>query len=215
MPETKTRRASEADVDAQVLGSGNPETQEETRAGIHESVGEEAYLADPERFWTAQHGPMPDTGTAAALGPQKYLPQQLPDPDIARAAGITPQTIPSSIVIDTEAGAEGTYDPKGPEPGEIVRLVVNDATNKHMLDEAERNPESRRFLTLTGDGVRGIKAAQEAGAEPQEGADGAEGDDDDTEPENGPQGAPDGSEGSGSGQQEPPAPDKDAKAKAE
>lgn len=144
-------------ADRSVLGSGDPEYQEEAMAAAKELVGEEAYDADPMTYWTAQHGPMPDTGTAAALGPQRYLPEQLPDPDVARASNIAPQNIPEGLVIDDE---EAWEHPKGPEPGEQVRLLKNEAVNQRMLGDTPPT-DSERFV-LTSSGLANVKAAQEA-----------------------------------------------------
>lgn len=155
MARTQTK---DRDVEAQVLGSGNPSIQDETREGVIEQYGEDAYLADPERFWTAQHGPMPDSGTAAALGPQRYLDAQLPDPAVALAAGIPPQRIPETIRVADE---DAWTDPRGPEPGEQVRLVKSNAVKEGMLREVQENPAAGGYFTLTDHTVQEIRAAQE------------------------------------------------------
>lgn len=169
MPETRTRArrsSSDEDVDSQVLGSGDPALQEEARQAVIDEVGEDAYLADPDRFWTAQQGPKPDSGFAAVQGPQKFLKEQLPDPAVAKLAGIPAQQIPQGLVLDVEADPEAALsDPHGPEPGELVRLVKNDAVNQHLIARAEEAPTGRDVLTLTSHSMGEIRRAQEPTAE--------------------------------------------------
>lgn len=150
--------AKTSEADRSVLGSGDPEYQEEAMAAAKELVGEDVYDADPLTYWTAQHGGMPDTGTAAALGPQRYLPEQLPDPAVARAGNIAPQNIPEGLVIDDE---EAWDHPKGPEPGEQVRLLKNEAVNQRMLTDTSA-ADSEHFV-LTSSGVANVRAEMEGG----------------------------------------------------
>lgn len=110
--------ATAATDDRSILGSGHPEAQEEAKADAIERIGEEEYYADPELYWTAQQGPMPETGTVAANEPQKYLEEQLPDPAAAEAAGLAPQRIPATQIMTVDDMGH----PQGPEPGELVRL---------------------------------------------------------------------------------------------
>ena len=150
---------TDTDDDRKILGSGHPETQEEARQdAIERAGGEDAYYGDPMTHWTSQQGGMPDTGTAAALGPQAYLQEQLPDPNVAKAAGITPQNVSALTVLDPD---EAWGHPKGPEPGEQVRLLKNDATNQHMLDNTEA--ADREHFTLTSGSMADVRAAQEGG----------------------------------------------------
>lgn len=161
------RDADDPEVQAQVLGSGYPEAQEEARQAVIEEVGEAAYNADPERYWTAQQGPMPDVGRLAALGPQRYVAAQLPNPDIAKAGGHRPQQIPEGLLLSDE---EAWGHPKGLEPGEMVRLSLNAEVDRRLLEEADDLGSSRNYLTLTSDGMAAIRKAQEG-----EGDDGDEG----------------------------------------
>lgn len=117
------KEASERAVQAQVLGSGDPDAQEAARADAIERAGGEAnYYRNPDDFWTAQQGTHPQGPTSLAMGPQVYVEEQLPDPAVALAAGIPPQRIPAHLVIGTIE--EGLGHPKGPEPGEMVRIAV-------------------------------------------------------------------------------------------
>jgi hypothetical protein len=151
--------AKTSEADRSVLGSGDPEYQEEAKAAAMEAVGEEEYNANPDLYWTAQQGGMPDTGRVAALGPQRYLPEQLPDPDVARASNIAPQNIPEGLTISDE---EAWEHPKGPEPGEQVRLLKNEAVNQRMLTDASEATADRESFVLTSSGLANVRAAQEA-----------------------------------------------------
>jgi len=158
--------------DRSILGSGDPETQEEARQdAIERAGGEEAYNADPEAYWTAQQGGMPDTGRVAALGPQRYLQEQLPDPDIARASGIAPQQIPETLVLSEE---EAWDHPKGPEPGEQVRLLKNEAVNQRMVSET--SAADREAYMLTSSGLQAVREQQESENPDYPSGDGGDGD---------------------------------------
>jgi hypothetical protein len=100
-----------------MMGSGSTEAQDEARQAIIDRVGEEAYEADPEMYWTAQQGPMPATGRVLANEPQQFLPEQLPDPEGARNAGL-----PEVIIPEAQINPEAVGHPNGPEPGEITRI---------------------------------------------------------------------------------------------
>jgi hypothetical protein len=56
--------------------------------------------------------------SSESQGPQMFTPEQLPDPSVARAAGLPPQAIPATQIID---GEDAYSHPRGPEPGEQVR----------------------------------------------------------------------------------------------
>jgi hypothetical protein len=124
MADTKTDTRS-------TLGSGDPAAQEEAMADAIERVGDDEYHADPELYWTAQQGPMPDTGRAAALGPQLFMEEQLPDPEGAKAAGFPPIEIPDYQKI----AADAVGHPKGPEPGELVRLGMAEVTAPNPVSD--------------------------------------------------------------------------------
>lgn len=90
-----------------------------------------------EQNWTAQNsGGLPEVALEAN---QKFTPEQLPDPEIARAAGFTPQQIPASLVLD---GDEAYSHPLGPEPGERTRLAQREAI-KVTLEQAGGPPQPR------------------------------------------------------------------------
>jgi hypothetical protein len=71
--------------------------------------------------------------TPESQGPQVFTKEQLPDPAVAKAAGIPAQSIPADQIVD---GEDAYSHPRGPEPGEqaraeqrravIDRLVEND-----------------------------------------------------------------------------------------
>ena len=87
--------------------------------------------------WTAQSAnTLPDVALEAN---QKFTPEQLPDPNVARAAGIAPQQIPAHLVLD---GDEAYSHPLGPEPGERERLEQREAI-KQTLEEAGAGPQPR------------------------------------------------------------------------
>ena len=159
--------------DRSTLGSGDPEYQDEARAdAIERAGGEEEYNADPMSYWTAQQGGMPETGTAEALGPQRYLEEQMPDPAAAIAAGFAPQQIPEGLVISDE---DAWGHPKGPEPGEQVRLIKNEAVNERMLTDT--TAADREHFVLTSSGLENVRAEMEA-ENPDYVAPGEEGDED-------------------------------------
>lgn len=149
---------SDSGVRAQVLGSGDPDFQKEALEARREEVGPEIFDANPERYWSSQMGGLPNTGQVAALGPQVYVKEQLPDPAVAQAAGIPPQQISDASLISAEDAVD---HPRGPEPGEEVRFIKNAAVNDRMRREASENPSTGEHFTLTSDGVRAIQAAQE------------------------------------------------------
>lgn len=130
MPSTKD--------DAKIYGSGDPEYQEEARQDAIERAGDEdIYNANPDLYWTAQQGSMP---TVPGQGPQVYLPEQLPDPEVARAGGITPQFIPETIVAGEDLEVN---DPKGPEPSDrrnIEEGAFYDWTENAKIEAAKSNP---------------------------------------------------------------------------
>lgn len=129
MPSTKD--------EARVLGSGDPDYQEEARQdAIERAGGEENYEANPELYWTAQQGPMPDV---PGRGPQVYLPEQLPDPEVAKSANFTPQFIPATIVAEELE----PNDPKGPEPSDrrnIEEGAFYDWSENAKAEAARANP---------------------------------------------------------------------------
>lgn len=108
----------------------NTETERVGAAGVDER-------AERERGWTAQHGTaLPDEARTAN---QKFVESQLPDPDVARAAGIHPQNIPEHLVLSDD---EAFSHPLGPEPGERERLEQRDAI-KATLEQAGAGPQPR------------------------------------------------------------------------
>lgn len=63
--------------------------------------------------WTAQHGRVPPA--AIDTGP-KVMPHQLPDPQVARDAGITPQAIPPTMVEGGLEALESVFEDGVPRP---------------------------------------------------------------------------------------------------
>lgn len=165
MPNVKEREDNERP--AEVRGSGDPDLQQEAREAAIERVGESTYYGEPDRFWTAQQGPMPESAAVAARGPQVYLPSQLPDPAIARSANFTPQEIPENIVVNP--GAAWSH-PRGPEPAEQVRLLKSEAVQGHMVQEARDHPSQKGLFALTDTPMEEIRQAQETPDRPADDA---------------------------------------------
>lgn len=109
-----------------------PETDENAEAA------DSTYNPEVEsKGWTAQKGGLPPETETGSRVNQVFVPEQLPNPEVAKAAGITPQNIPSNVIVSTE---DGTTDPLGPEPGEIeraVRRANNDVVVNVDGDEAD------------------------------------------------------------------------------
>jgi hypothetical protein len=72
-----------------------------------------------------------DTPDSESQGPQMFTPEQLPDPNVARAAGLTPQAIPATQIID---GEDAYSHPRGPEPGEQVRAEQRAAIVERVVE---------------------------------------------------------------------------------
>lgn len=64
--------------------------------------------------WTVQQGPNPSGVDRPGY---QVLPHQLPDPRIARAAGIPPQSIPPTLVVGGEEALAGYYEGEAPSEG--------------------------------------------------------------------------------------------------
>jgi len=81
---------------------------------------EDAYLemATEEQVWaawTAQaESGVPDLGTSPELGPQMYMPEQLP---------LIEDHVPADLVLEDD----DLYHPQGPEPGELLTMEKIDA----------------------------------------------------------------------------------------
>lgn len=168
MPETqeKTSPRGEADRD-----SGNPELNNEARQVVIDEVGEDRYNAEPDRYWTAQQGGLPESGQVAARGPQMYLPSQLPDPDVAKAANLTPQDIPENIVLDPD---DAWSHPRGPEPSEQIRLAKSGAVKARMIEEAHEKPSEAGLFALTDSSMDDVRRAQEEADTSHDSGDGHE-----------------------------------------
>lgn len=81
-----------------------------------------------------------DEPASETQGPQVFTPEQLPDPAVARAAGLPPQAIPESQIID---GDDAYSHPRGPEPGEQVRAEQRAAVTNRVVknDDVPGVPE--------------------------------------------------------------------------
>lgn len=64
-------------------------------------------------------------------GPQMFTKEQLPDPAVARAAGLAPQAIPAEQVLD---GDDAFSHPRGPEPGEQARAEQRRAVIDRVVE---------------------------------------------------------------------------------
>lgn len=136
--------------DAKILGSGDLDYQEEARQDAIERAGsEENYNNNPDLYWSAQHGPMP---VKPGDGPQVYLPEQLPDPEVARSAGITPQFIPPTIVDEDAAD-----NVQGPEPTDVRN--IEEGKHYDWTENAKVNPGVANPL------VQGAPVYDEAGSD--------------------------------------------------
>jgi hypothetical protein len=169
---------------------------------VIDEVGEDRYNAEPDRYWTAQQGGLPDSGQVTARGPQMYLREQLPDPEVSRVANFTPQEIPENIVLD---GDDAWDHPRGPEPSELIRLAKSGAVKERMIGEAHEKPSEAGLFSLTDSSMDDVRRAQEEADTPHDSGDGHEHADDEIEPgeatESGEQTTPEGgakTEGQGS-----------------
>ncbi len=113
-----------------------PETLEEYKELVAAETAKPIYqniadAGDTDRGWTVQSGwtpPVPND-----VPGQVYLPEQLPDPRVAAAAGLPPVVVPEYLVTDDE------NHPQGPEPLELIsrdqRAAIREAS---IADHQER-----------------------------------------------------------------------------
>lgn len=78
-------------------------------------------------------------------GPQVFTPEQLPDPAVVKAAGLT-YSIPENQVID---GEDAYSHPRGPEPGEQVRAEQRQAIIDRVVDNDDVPGVSAGDLAMT------------------------------------------------------------------
>lgn len=101
---------------------------------------------DPSVGWTAQQGAAP---VEVSGEPAPYALEQLPDPAVAIAAGLPPQTIPSNLIggVDTPRN-EGGHT--GVDPYRHPGVDLGDQANVTAEDQADKYEELRENPTLPG-----------------------------------------------------------------
>lgn len=99
----------------------------------NEFRGDTADAFDPAIGWTAQSGEGYAVDPNTELPGQMFVRSQLPDPEIAKAAGLRPQTVPEYLILDDE---EAYAHPQGPEPGELVRAAKRDEVKRGLFEQA-------------------------------------------------------------------------------
>lgn len=124
---TKEDKAPDADRLAEEYRSGREEF-----LATHKRNTSDA--GDPSFGWTVQSGVGIDETAAESRGPQRYTPEQLPDPAVARAAGLAPQNIPSSLIVE---GDDAFSHPRGPEAGEQERAEKRTAVTQRLVENAD------------------------------------------------------------------------------
>lgn len=90
--------------------------------------------------WTAQMGAAP--ARDLEVPGQVIVPEQLPDPEVQRAAGIDPEQHKAGLVIADYSEAKTL--PGGPEPLEALRLGLTGDFKKKMPDALVAEAEEQR-----------------------------------------------------------------------
>lgn len=90
---------------------------------------------DASLGWTVQSGQGFMDDPSELNGPQKYTPEQLPDPSVAQAAAMQPQAIPESLILRDDDDAFS--HPRGPEPGEAERAKKRAAVAERIVEKGE------------------------------------------------------------------------------
>ena len=116
----------------------------ETAKPIYQNIAD---YTDTDRGWTVQSGWTPPV-TQDTPG-QVYLPEQLPDPRVAAAAGLPPVVVPEHLVTDDE------NHPQGPEPLELVsrdqRQAVREASISAYQDRQKELEDAKASATADDD----------------------------------------------------------------
>lgn len=109
--------------------------------------------SDPTVGWTAQSGTEGAWNDATGVwdsDPNQNQPgqvfhvSQLPDPEVARAAGIPPQNIPPNLVVEDEE--EAYTHPQGPSATELRNAAQREAILNKMREDVEAREEVRRHV---------------------------------------------------------------------
>lgn len=92
--------------------------------------------------WTVQHGGAAPLNLAENRPGQVFTVDQLPDPEVARAAGLPPQRISPEFVVSAE---EAYTHPSGPNVGEIERAAQRQAISDKLFEDSQVVAESDKF----------------------------------------------------------------------
>ena len=124
---------------------------------------------DPSLGWTSQHlDPERDGGAVSFVDPgdtlpgQVYLPSQLPDPQAAIQAGLTPVKVPEHLITENENHIQG------PEPSEIVAMEYRNKLRQAVVDyrsDGDDVPDTAKNATPVAAGSSNVisDAATKAG----------------------------------------------------
>lgn len=154
-------------------GEAFRERQQETREAAEERLqhrkGQSLDTGSSTVGWTAQQGPPPEGEQEVRNRPQTFTKEQLPDPEVARAANFTPQFIPQSMIAEDE----DAYDnPSGPEPGEQARAKQRADIKARIAREAVESERDALVATNEG-GQRNEELRSQQGSTQEEKQDGA------------------------------------------
>jgi len=102
---------------------------------------------DKKTGWTVQQGSLAEVDPEVNEPGMKYHRSQLPDPDVAKAAGFMPQPEPADVFDDAD---EAVKDPNGPSADELhwvdvkndVKDVVTDIEDALKGDEKDQNKDN-------------------------------------------------------------------------
>lgn len=117
---------------------------EDTRRGFTKTADAD----DLDVGWTAARGALADP---TELPGQVFDPRQLPDPEVARAAGFAPLRVPEHLILEV-----GELHPQGPEPSEVAVLEHREELRKAYVSISQKAKEA-------------AAEAQDEDAEPQQG----------------------------------------------
>lgn len=117
----------------------------ETAKPIYQNIGD---YGDADRGWTVQSGWTPPV--PSDVPGQVYLPEQLPDPRVAAAAGLPPVVVPEALITDDE------NHPQGPEPLELAsrdqRQAVREAAVAQYQERTKALEDAKASADTDADG---------------------------------------------------------------
>jgi hypothetical protein len=97
---------------------------------------------DANLGWTVQHGTAVPVNASENLPGQVFTADQLPDPEVARAAGVPAQKISPQYVVSAE---EAYSHPSGPNVGEIERAAQRQAISDKLFEDSKAVADSDKF----------------------------------------------------------------------